>query len=162
MVATKENPRAVFRKFPRRDLERFKVNERAASASVADFLARSRITPAEVAWLDRQPVYGTPSLPRLRAKLVERGFVGIRLEVIADGLDLDVQVRLTAQVDVDDTESLLRLLITQFRSAGFRVGFSEMSIVNVDGPVISCHTATGPMEELVAQGPPAIELEHGR
>ena len=162
MAATEENPKAVFRKFPRKDLDRFRLHERGASESIAEFVARSRITPAEVAWLDCQPVHDAPSLRRLRANLAEAGFVDIRLGLRPTGEEMAFQVRLTHQVDAEDSQSFLRLLVRALRTAGFQVGFSEVGIVNVDGAVISCYALTAPLCQIMEHGAPAIELERDR
>jgi hypothetical protein len=161
MPSTKENPKSVFGRLPRKDLSRFGVNERGTGESIEEFVARSRLTPAEVAWVDRQPVHGAPSLRRLRANLAEAGFADIRLGLNPSGEELVLQVRLTHEVDAEDSQSFLRLLVRALRAAGFGVGFSEVGIVNVDGAVIGCYALTGPFIEIMEHGAPAIELEHG-
>lgn len=162
MSSTAENPKSVFGLLPRKDLTRFKVNERGVGESIEDFLARSRLTPEEVAWVGRQPVHGAPSFRRLRANLAEGGFADIRLGLRPSGEEMVLQVRLTHQVDAEDSQSFLRLLVRALRAAGFRVGFSEVGIVNVDGAVIGCYALTGPTIEIMEHGAPAIELENDR
>jgi hypothetical protein len=152
----KENPRSVFRQLPRKDLTKFKMNERGASESIADFVARIRITPEEIAWVQGQPLYGQPSLRRLRAELLAEGFEDIRFQLSDDRVDITFDVRLTAQVEAQDLESLLRLWIRIFRAAGFCVGFSELGITNVDGPIISGITLTTSLDP---PAPPGIAIE---
>jgi hypothetical protein len=156
-----ENPTAIFRSLPRKNLGRFGPNVRRESESISEFVARSGITPAEVAWVDRQPVHGAPSLRRLRANLAEAGFADIRLRLHPSGEEMVLQVRRTHRVDAEDSQSFLRLLVRTLRAAGFQVGFSELGIVNVDGAVISCYAPTAPLCQIMEHGAPAIELEHG-
>jgi hypothetical protein len=153
-----ENPRSVFRQLPRKYLTKFKTNERSASESIADFVARNRITPEEIAWVQRQPLYGQPSLRRLRAELLAEGFQDIRFQLSDDLVDITFDVRLTTQVKAQDSKSLLRLWIRIFRAAGFCVGFSELGITNVEGPIISGITLTASLDP-PAQPGTAIELE---
>ena len=76
-------------------------------------------------------------------------------------MHIEFWVGLTAQVQPDDTESLIRCWIQIFRAAGFGIGFPELGITNVDGPVISAAAWTLPIEQVPRQGAPA-ELEHDR
>jgi hypothetical protein len=161
MPTTEENPKTVFRKLPRKNLANFRLRERGASESFAEFLARNRITDEEIAWVDRQPVQGAPSLRRLRAQLEQARFAGIELDLYAGGEALDFKLRLTPQVAAEDGDSLVRLWIRLFRAAGFEVGFSELGISSVDGTLISGKTLTGPIDQVAERGAPAIELEHG-
>ena len=161
-AATEENPKAIFRSLPRKNLGRFGPNVRRESESISEFVARSRITPAEVAWVDRQPVHDTPSLRRLRANLADAGFADIRLGLYPSGEEMAFQVRLTHRAAAEDSQSFLRLLLRALRAAGFRVGFSEVGIAYVDGAVIGCYALTGPLIEIMEHGAPAIELERDR
>ena len=72
---------------------------------------------------------------------------------------MELRARITARVEADDRESLLRLLIKLLRAAGFRVGFCEAGIVDVDGAVVTAYSLTGPIGEVAEHGAPAIELE---
>ena len=161
-AATEENPKTVFRKLPRKNLANFRLNERAASESIANFVARSRLTHEEVAWAQNQPVQGRPDLNRLRIGLARAGFEDIELQLCGHGESLSFTVRLTGQVSADDSNSLVRLWITTFRCAGFRIGFEEIGITDVDGPLISGTTWTGPLEEVAEGRATAIELERDR
>jgi hypothetical protein len=109
MPATLENPKAVFRKLPRKRLANFRVNERAASESIANFVARSRLTHEQVAWAQNQPVQGRPDLNRLRIGLARAGFEDIKLQLSDHGESLSFTVRLTAKVSAEDSDSLVRL-----------------------------------------------------
>jgi hypothetical protein len=160
MPATEENPKTVFRKLPRKNLANFRLRERGASESFAEFLARNRITDEEIAWVQSQPVVGAPSLRRLRAKLGQAGFAAIKLDLYASGEVLDFKVRLTPQVMAEESDSLVRLWIRIFRESGFNVGFCEVGISNVDGTLFSGLTLTGPIDQVAEHGAPAIELEH--
>lgn len=42
------------------------------------------------------------------------------------------------------------------RAAGFRIGFEEIGIAAVDGPIISGGALTGPINEICEHGAPAI------
>ena len=158
---TKENPKSILSRLPRRDLSRFGPNVRAEGETIAAFVARGRLTTAQMAWANAQPVFENPDLNRLRAELVIAGFMDIVLRLDDDHQVLEFSLRLTGQVEDEDNETLLRLWITIFRSAGFRVGFEEIGIVGVDGPLISGCTLTGPIEEVAEHGAPVIQLEHG-
>ena len=158
MPATRENPKAVFRRLPRKNLANFRVNARGASESIAQFVARSRLTRAEIEWAERQPVEGAPSLRRLRAGLANAGVVDIKLELRADREVLQFAVRLTPQAAAEDGDELLRLWVRVLRAAGFRVGFEEIGIGAVDGPIISGATLTGQINEIGEHAAPAIEV----
>jgi hypothetical protein len=161
MAATSENPRAVFRKLPRKNLANFKVNVRSASESIVEFIERSRLTPEQIAWAQSLPVNGTPDLNRLRIGLANAGFADIQFQL--SGHDsLSFTVRLTGQVSADDSASLLRQWVATFRCAGFRIGLEEIGIDDVDGPLISGTTWTGPLEEVAEGRAPVIELERVR
>ena len=161
MNLASENPKAVFWKLPRKNLANFRIDTRREGESIAEFVARSVLTPEQITCVESQPVRGTPNLRRLRGELQDAGFADIRLDLRAGGESLTFKVRLTPQVMADDSDSLLRLWIGLFRAAGFRVGFSEIAITAVDGPQISGGTLTGPIDEVAEHGAPAIELEHG-
>ena len=45
MPSSQESPKSVFRRLPRTNLAKFKVNVRGASESTTGFLARNRIAP---------------------------------------------------------------------------------------------------------------------
>jgi hypothetical protein len=156
--ATDENPKTVFRRLPRKNLANFRVNGRGASESIAEFVARSRLTLEEIEWAERQPVNGAPSLRRLRTGLANAGFADIKLELGADREVLRFAVRLTPQVAAEDGDELLRLWVSVFRAAGFRIGFEEIGIDAVEGPIVSGGTLTGPINEICEQGAPAIEV----
>ena len=161
MDATEENPKAVFFRLPRKDLANFRLRERAASESIAEFLARNRITAEEIAWAQSLPVNGRPDLNRLRDGLARAGFEHIKFQLSAQRERLSFTVRLTAKVSAEDSDSLVRLWITTFRCAGFLIGFEEIGVSNMVGPLISGTTWTAPMEEVAEGRAPAIELEHG-
>ena len=103
MPLRKESPKSVFRRLPRNNLAKFKVNVRGASESTKEFLARNRITSEEMAWTQRQPVYGPPSLRRLRAGLTGAGFADIWLKLSEDRADIKFRGGLTARVTPDDS-----------------------------------------------------------
>lgn len=102
MPATRENSKAIFRRFPRKNLANFRVNERGSSESIAQFVARSRLTREEIEWAERQSVNGAPSLRRLRTGLANAGVIDIKLELGADGKVLRFAVRLTPQAAAED------------------------------------------------------------
>ena len=161
MASTEENPKSVFHQLPRKDLAKFNVNERSSSESVAEFLLRNRITPEEIAWLERQPVCGEPSLRRLRTELAAAGFQDIGLQLSDDRMDIEFGVGLTPLVKADDSESLLRLWIQVFRAAGFCVGFAELGITTVAGPFISGDALVAPIDVLARLGAPdVLEGDH--
>jgi hypothetical protein len=156
-----EDPKSFFLRLPRIRRGRFGPNERAVGETIAEFVARSRLTPQEIAWAQSQPVQGRPDLNRLRIELEDAGFTHIDLRLSEDREILRFKVRLSARVGAADNDGLLRVWITRFRRAGFEVTFVEVGIDAVDGQAISGSTLTGPLDAVCQQGAPAIELERG-
>jgi hypothetical protein len=158
-----EDPKAIFfERLPRIKLENFRLDERRVDETIAEFVERNRITDAELSWLEGQPLCGEPSLKRLRAAFAGAGFQDISLHLHEHRDTLEFRVRLTAQVGVADSEQLLRLLIRLARSAGFRVGFCELGIRELDGTFIHGSTLTDDMDLLFERGAPMIEQDgHG-
>jgi hypothetical protein len=135
---------------------KFGPNCKAQSESIAEFVARSRLTPEEIAWTQSQPVHGRPDLDRLRAELAKAGFEDIEIEPSADRERLSFRMRLTERVVAEDNDALLRSWITALRSAGFRVGFEEVGVADVEGNFISADALTAPLEEICEQGAPHV------
>ena len=106
-------------------------------------------------------MYGPPSLRRLRAGLTGAGFADIWLKLSEDRADIKFRGGLTARVTPDDSKLLIRLWVQIFRAAGFGIGFPELGITNVDGPVISGAAWTASIEQVARQRAPA-ELQHDR
>ncbi len=136
---------------------KFKTNCKAKLETVQDFVKRCRLTPEDIHWPHTQPVAGKPELDRLRTMLAKAGFTDINLKLSDNKQDLSFEVRLTAQVNAEGNDALLRLWITAFRAAGFPVGFEEIGITDVDGNLISGHTLTGPIAEIAEHGAPRIQ-----
>ena len=120
------------------------------------FVARQRLSPEQLAWAQRQPVRGRPSLKRLRAVLAKVGFENIALELGENRDLLTFSVRVAERVTAVDNDSLLRLWITTFRLAGFAVGFEEIGIGGLDANLISGCTLTGPINVVCEHGAPPI------
>ncbi len=137
---------------------RFGANERAKGETIAEFVARSRLSPEEIAWAQDQPVHGCPDLNRLRGELAKAGFNDIDLQLSADRERFSFKMRLTERVFAEDNGALLRSWITALRSAGFRVGFAEVGVADVEGKFISGETLTGPVAEICEHGAPHIEV----
>jgi hypothetical protein len=132
-------------------------NRKAESESIAQSIARSRLTPEEIAWAQSQPVNGRPNLNRLCAELAKAGFEDIEIDPSADRERLSFKMRLTERVVAQNNDSLLRSWITALRSAGFQVGFEEVGVADVEGNLISGDTLTGPIAEICEHGAPQIE-----
>ena len=98
---------------------------------------------------------------QLRAGLADAGFADIRLKLSEDRADIKFRVGLTVRVMPDDSESLIRLWVQIFRAAGFGIGFPELGITHVDGPLIWGAAWTAPIEQVARLGAPAA-LEHDR
>jgi len=62
-----EQPKSMFLKLPRIDLENFVVNERREDETTTGFIERNRITDEQLPWVEAQPMCGKPSLRRFRA-----------------------------------------------------------------------------------------------
>jgi EAL domain-containing protein (putative c-di-GMP-specific phosphodiesterase class I) len=134
----------------------FHPNERADHETIAEFLARSRLSPEQIEWAQSQPVHGRPDLDRLRAELAKVGFDDIDLQLSADRERLSFKMRLTERGVAEDNDALLRSWIMALRSAGFRVGFEEVGVADVEGDLISGNALTGPLAEICEQGAPHI------
>ena len=155
-----EEPKSTLLKLPRIDLGNFTVNGRRADETIAEFIERNRITDEQLAWVEAQPLRGKPSLRRLRAAFAGAGFEDISLQLSDDHQDLEFRVRLTPNVNAEDSESLVRLWIKILRSSGFCVGFSEAGITDLAGAVAHGTTLTDNSERLYHNGAPAIEQEN--
>ena len=106
-------------------------------------------------------MYGLPGLREFRTGPAGAGFADIWLQLSRGRADIKFRVRFTAQAKPHDSESLIRHWIQNFRAAGFRIGFPELGITNVDGPVISGAAWTASIEQVARQRAPA-ELQHDR
>lgn len=155
-----EDPKSTFRQFPRLDPEMFKVNERPADVSIADWIQRNRITDEEREWVAAQPLCGRPSLKRLRATFQDAGFEDIDFELKENREDLNFSMRLTAKAGVADSEQLLQVWIRILRCAGFDAGYSEVGFRGLDGAVLRGSTFTDTIDNVCENGPPIIELEN--
>jgi hypothetical protein len=89
--------------------------------------------------------------------LAKVGFDDIDLQLSADRERLSFKMRLTERGVAEDNDALLRSWIMALRSAGFRVGFEEVGVADVEGDLISGNALTGPLAEICEQGAPHIE-----
>jgi hypothetical protein len=115
-----------------------------------------KVTAAELAWQQKQPVVGPPSLPRLRAALKQAGFERVRLKLDANHEGLAFALRPGTLAGQPVRDRLLKLLIRTFRSAGFDIGWSELAVHSTGTSIIGA-TLTGPIDEVAEDGAPAIE-----
>lgn len=143
-----ENPQAVFANFPRIDLARFVSNQPGEPETFEQFFERTKIIPEDLAWLALQPICGDRSVERAQSHLADAGFADIHFRLPVEGHYLEFNCRLTPQVQAVDRESLVRLLIQVFRSAGYPIGFSEVGITGLEGAVVSGMAMTVSTEEL--------------
>lgn len=90
--------------------------------------------------------------------MADAGFADIEVQLSADRQDVSFNVRFTERVAAKDYEALLRLWITAFRAAGFRVGFEEIGIADADGTLVYGTTLTGPIAEVAECGAQQIGL----
>lgn len=152
-----EDPKSVFTNLARLDLSKFTVNQRPQHISIAKWMQMNRVKEEEFRWVGQQQVIGSPSLTRLRAGFSRAGFQEVSLKLHEARDNLDFRVRITPQVGAADSQALLRLWIQLLRQSGFRVGFCEVGITEVDGVVIRGCTMTDEGRRLFDHGPPAIE-----
>jgi len=129
-------------------IAKFEVNQRRGGETVREFIERSKLTPEEIAWVQAQPVVGDPSVDRLRTALADEGFEDIELNLCNDWEDLSFTMRVSQRVAAQHSESLLKLWITSFRSAGFPIGYQEIGITDVQGDLVGGRSLTAPLEEL--------------
>jgi len=113
------------------------------------------VTPTEFKWQHKQPVIGLPSLPRLRSVLKQEGFSSVRVKLAANQESLQFTLRPGPEREGLKGDRLLKLLIRVFRSAGFAVGFEELSVDSAD-TLVKGYTLTGPLEEIAETGAPSI------
>ncbi len=152
-----EQLKRTFWKLPRLKLENFTINQRGANETIAEWMERNRVTDEEYAWVRAQPLCGEPSLKRLRVAFTRAGFLDVWLDLHEDGETLEFRVRLTAQVGVANSAELLRLWIQILRRSGFRVGFCEVGMTDIDGAIVHGHSLTDNIDVLYDNGPPNIE-----
>ena len=115
------------------------------------------LTAEEIAWTERQPVVGDPSLTRLRTALRRAGLTPVEIEIEDEGETLTFRLRRSAGLQELDRRLMLRLLISVLRRAGFEVGYSEVFLDNMDDVVVTGQTYTAPLSQLFYIGPPPVE-----
>jgi hypothetical protein len=110
-----------------------------------------RISPGEAAWVKRQPVLGTPSIPRLSQVLVEAGLPPVQLQHEAEtGLIYFKFCRAPATRHLS-RDQILCAVIQAFRLAGLDLGFEEIAITDCDANFVSGVTAIKPLAQPIAK-----------
>lgn len=115
------------------------------------------LTPEEIAWTNRQPVSGKPSLTRLRTALETAGLRPVELALDDDGENVEFRLERGPAVRQLDREQTLRMLITTFRRSGFEVGFVELGVADFDDQSVYGMSLVAPLEQVCEYGPVPVE-----
>jgi hypothetical protein len=115
------------------------------------------LTAEAIAWTERQPVVGDPSLTRLRTVLMRTGLNPIQVTVEDHGETVEFYLLRTAGLVELNDDLMTRLLISVMRRSGFNVGFSEVAIVDMNESVVNGLTYTARLQQLFDIGPPPVE-----
>lgn len=115
------------------------------------------LTPEEIAWTNRQPVVGTPSIKKLRGALEAAGLRPVELTLHPDGENFEFWLERGPAARQLDREQTLRQLIAIFRRSGFEVGFVELAVADFDDQSVYGSTLIGPLDLICTHGPVPVE-----
>ncbi len=119
-------------------------------ATACNFNSRLALTADQMLWVNQQRLIGEPSFTQLRQAMHMAGLRDVDIQPSGSRETFDFSFQLGPEVSAQTSDDLMRLLIRTFRSAGFKIGWEDLSFLGVDGEYIRGTSLTTSVND----GPP--------